>query len=124
MRRILEKQQAAFERDGEPSLAERVDRIERAIELLRTNAHTLCAASDEDFNGRSVSMALGADIVSSIGALEHARSNLQDWMSARPVSIDGALDELGAAAYVRNQPKGVVGIISPWNFPVLLTARP
>jgi coniferyl-aldehyde dehydrogenase len=31
---------------------------------------------------------------------------------------------LGAKAYIEYQPKGVVGIISPWNFPVNLTFTP
>ena len=30
----------------------------------------------------------------------------------------------GARAYIEYQPKGVVGVISPWNFPVNLTFAP
>ena len=31
---------------------------------------------------------------------------------------------LGAKAELRSQPKGVVGIVAPWNFPVNLTFAP
>ena len=52
----------------------------------------------------------------------HARRHLRGWMAPRPV--DTGLAMLGTRAFVQANPKGHVLIISPWNFPVILTLRP
>ena len=61
----------------------------------------------------------------SIGPLQHARDNLAKWMRPEKRKPTPAILGLfGAKAEVRFQPKGVVGVISPWNFPVNLTFAP
>lgn len=54
--------------------------------------------------------------------IKHARSHLSGWM--RPHSVSTPLALLGSSSYVQYEPKGVVLIISPWNFPVNLTFGP
>ena len=49
-------------------------------------------------------------------------SNLDRWMGKRYVSTPLAL--FGSRHYVKAEPKGRVLIISPWNYPVMLTLRP
>src|SRR6202041_3458910 len=66
-----------------------------------------------------------ADVASSIGPLKHARSHVARWMKTeRRGTTPGILGLFGAKAEIRHQPKGVVGVISPWNFPVNLTFTP
>ena len=66
-----------------------------------------------------------ADVASSIGPLKHARDNVRSWMKTeRRRTTPRILGFLGARAEIRHQPKGVVGVISPWNFPVNLTFAP
>ena len=68
---------------------------------------------------------LFTDIAGSIGPLRIAQKQLKDWM--RPVKRKAGpfpLNLLGAKARVEYQPLGVVGVISPWNFPVNLTFTP
>ena len=61
----------------------------------------------------------------SIGPLKHAKAHLSKWMKREKRKVTPALLGLfGARAYVEYQPKGVVGVISPWNFPVNLTFTP
>src|SRR5262249_29789955 len=65
------------------------------------------------------------DIASSIGPLKHARKHVAAWMrTERRATTPRILGWLGGRAEVRHQPKGVVGLISPWNFPVNLTFAP
>ena len=52
----------------------------------------------------------------------HARRHLRGWMAPRPV--DTGLAMLGTRSLVQANPKGHLLIISPWNFPVILTLRP
>jgi len=64
---------------------------------------------------------LFADVSGAVGPLKGARSELDRWMKPQKRKVTpAALGLLGAKAEVRYQPKGVVGVISPWNFPLSL----
>ncbi len=54
--------------------------------------------------------------------LKDAKENLRDWMHEERVKTPMAM--LGSSSRVRHEPKGVVLIISPWNFPINLTFGP
>ncbi|MFK8008883.1 MAG: aldehyde dehydrogenase family protein [Saprospiraceae bacterium] len=54
--------------------------------------------------------------------LKHTKSNLNKWMRKHKVSTPIAM--LGSSSYIKYEPKGVVLIISPWNFPLNLTFGP
>jgi len=54
--------------------------------------------------------------------IAHARKHLRGWMA--PKSTSTPLAMLGTESYVQPEPKGQVLVISPWNFPVILTLRP
>ena len=61
-----------------------------------------------------------ADVVSVLGSLKQAKANLEDWM--QPVACAGMFPD--AVARVEYHPLGVVGAISPWNFPFALSFAP
>jgi coniferyl-aldehyde dehydrogenase len=125
MQAILERQKAAHLRDGEASAALRIERIDRCIRLLRENRQAIEEALNTDFGSRSREATAFTDIAGSIGPLQHARDNLTKWMRPEKRKPTPAILGLfGAKAEVRFQPKGVVGVISPWNFPVNLTFAP
>ena len=125
MNALLARQKAAHLRDGEPSAQKRIERIDRCIALLLDNRAAIEDAICEDFGSRSREATAFTDIAGSIGPLKHARANLEKWMRPEKRRTTPAiLGILGAKAQVRYQPKGVVGIISPWNFPVNLTFAP
>lgn len=125
MNALLAKQKAAHLRDGAPSAAQRIERIDRAIGLLVDNAGAIADALNQDFGSRSKEASAFTDVAASIGPLKHARANLTKWMRPEKRKPTPAILGLfGAKAEIRYQPKGVVGIISPWNFPVNLTFAP
>ena len=125
MQAILARQKAAHLRDGEASAELRIERIERCIRLLRENRSAIEDALNTDFGSRSREATAFTDIAGSIGPLQHARDNLRKWMRPEKRKPTPAILGLfGAKAEVRYQPKGVVGVISPWNFPVNLTFAP
>jgi len=68
---------------GPPSAALRKDRIDRAIDLLRTHKEALVEAIDADYGGRSRQQTLLADILASVESLRYNREHLDEWM-ARP----------------------------------------
>lgn len=122
---ILAKQRNAQLRDGAPSAEIRIDRLNRCIGLLVDRRRDIEAALSTDFGARSPVVTAFADVASSIGPLKLARANVRSWMKTeRRPTTPRILSFLGARAEIRHQPKGVVGVISPWNFPVNLTFAP
>lgn len=125
MAEVLSRQKAANIRDGAPSLEVRIGRLDRAIGLLIKHDQAIVKALTEDFGARAPAVSGITDIGASIGPLKHAKAHVKAWMKPeRRKTTPALLGMLGAKAEIRFQPKGVVGIISPWNFPVNLTFAP
>jgi coniferyl-aldehyde dehydrogenase len=125
MERVLEKQRRAHIKDGPPSVEKRIEWLNRAIGLLVGHKDAISDALREDFGHRSMHATLLTDVSGSIGPLKHAKDSVRSWMKREKRKVSPALLGLfGAKAYVEYQPKGVVGVISPWNFPVNLTFAP
>ena len=121
---LLERQRAAFIAEGAVTARVRLDRLGRALDLLVTHQQRLCDAVTEDYGKRPPGVTLLMDIYPAVQALRHARRNLRRWMRPRPVSTGVPLTAPGSSSEIQYQPLGVVGIISPWNFPVALSFGP
>ena len=125
MRAVLERQRDAQRTEGPPSVEQRIDRLDRAIGLLVGYKDAIVDALREDFGHRSIHTSLLTDVSGSIGPLKFAKENIRAWMRPEKRRVNPSILGLfGARARVEYQPKGVVGIISPWNFPVNLTFAP
>lgn len=110
----------AHVQDGPASAELRRDRIDRAIKLLTENHKELEAAISADYGHRSPYQTLLADVLSSVAELKYAAENVEQWMQAEEQPAPGP----GMKARIQYQPLGVVGIISPWNFPLNLAFSP
>ena len=124
MQSILDRQRKAFLEEGVVSDQVRHDRLERAVNVIKNNEDKLVEAMNADFGHRSHHQSRFTDIASSIGPLRNAQKNLKRWRKSDKRSPMFPLNLLGAKARVDYQPLGVVGVISPWNFPVNLTFTP
>ncbi len=122
---VFRGQKDAVLRDGPPDAALRIDRLSRCINLLVDHQDALCDAMQADFGSRSPDASRLTDIAAAVSALKFARTNVQRWMRPERVSTTpGLLGLFGAKARIEMQPKGVVGIMAPWNFPVFLVFAP
>ncbi|MDP9102565.1 MAG: aldehyde dehydrogenase family protein, partial [Pseudomonadota bacterium] len=116
MQAVLELQKAAHLREGPPSAELRVNRLNRCIKILIENSDAIAEALNTDFGNRPKESTGVTDVAGSIGPLKHARDHLKTWMKTEKRKPTPALLGLfGAKAEVRYQPKGVVGVIAPWN---------
>lgn len=121
---VLGVQRSAFNAELPVSEGARRDRLKRAIAMMVENGDAFAAAMSDDFGHRSHEQSMMTDIGVSIGAAKHALKHLSAWMRPEKRPVRFPLGLLGARARIEYQPKGVVGIISPWNFPVNLTMSP
>ena len=124
MLQVLETQRAAFVAARPEPLSVRRDRLERLKVLLKENAEALCAAMSADFGNRSREMSMMSDIVAGVGLANYCLKNLGKWARPEKRHTNFPLNLLGARSELRYEPKGVIGIVSPWNFPVGLTVTP
>ncbi len=121
---LLERQRRAFEHETVVSAETRISRIDRVIALLVDNQQVLCEATSADFGHRSLDQARMADIFGSLNSLKYAKKHVKRWMKPEKRHVDPPLNLLGAKAAIHYQPKGVVGAIATWNFPVWVPMSP
>ena len=121
---LLQRQKKAHLSDGIPSAQKRIDWIDRCISALIKDQDKIVEALREDFGHRSKDQSMFTDIVASIDSLKHAKKHVHKWMRPEKRKPISPLGFLGAKARVELQPKGVVGVVAPWNFPVNLTFVP
>lgn len=124
MSHTLDIQRGAFLGDLPVSIAVRKDRLNRCIRMLVENSGRFSNALTADFGQRSHNVNLMFDVVAPIRQLKHALKNVERWSRPERRKLDFPLGLLGGRGAVHYQPKGVVGVIAPWNFPVALTMGP
>jgi coniferyl-aldehyde dehydrogenase len=120
--RIFNLQRAAYLRRPYPSYEERVEALKKLERILVDNVDAIADAINADFGCRCSEESKLLEIFTSVDGIRHTRKKLRAWMKPkkRHVSI---LFATGKNRLVP-QPKGVVGIVSPWNYPLFLTVSP
>ncbi len=119
----LKKMHAAArkERVAKP-LAARVAQLDKLEQTLLRNKEEICRAIAADFGHRSKHETLLAEVFITLSTLKYAREHLAEWMA--PEERDVNFTFFPARAELVAQPLGVVGIISPWNYPLQLALAP
>ncbi len=124
MQRLLDSQRAAFTAARPEPLDTRRDRLKRLIALLVDRGEDLSRAMSRDFGHRSHEQSMMTDIMPSVTFAKYCLKHLDRWARTEKRSPNFPLSLFGAKAELRYEPKGVIGIVSPWNFPVGLTMSP
>jgi coniferyl-aldehyde dehydrogenase len=120
--RIFALQREAYLRHPYPSLAERRDNLAKLERILVDNADAIADAVNRDFGHRSAEETKLLELFGCVDGLRHTRRKLRKWM--RPQRRHISMLFATGSNRVIPQPKGVVGIVSPWNYPLFLTVSP
>ncbi|MBD3658124.1 MULTISPECIES: coniferyl aldehyde dehydrogenase [Marinobacter] len=120
--RVFKDQNRAFRNNPMPSLTERQENLKRLKRALLNYQERLVEAMDRDFSCRSRDESRIAEVMPSVQGINYALKHLDEWMkpSKRHVSVLFR----PASNKVYYQPKGVVGVIVPWNYPLYLAIGP
>ncbi|MDP6344443.1 MAG: aldehyde dehydrogenase family protein, partial [Alphaproteobacteria bacterium] len=100
----------------------RRERLGRLRRLVLDNRADIIAAINADFGSRAAEETLVAEVFTTLSGIRHASAHLARWMRPRRRAVDLAFRP--ATARLLPQPLGVVGIISPWNYPLYLALSP
>ncbi|MEZ9836228.1 coniferyl aldehyde dehydrogenase [Vibrio sp. 10N.261.52.C11] len=122
MTMTLNNMQGAFAQNPMPAVSVRIEQLLALKSALIDYTDRLCSAVSEDYGHRSRQDTLMADILPCIGNIDHSIECLPHW-STSSIRHSGPLLSTSRVEVVY-QPKGVVGIIAPWNFPVMLSVGP
>jgi coniferyl-aldehyde dehydrogenase len=124
MQEALQAQRESYLQEGAVSAETRIDRIDRAIDVLVRYGEKVSDALNTDFTCRPREVNMLTDVVGSIGAMKHAKKHLRKWMKPEKRPTIFPLNLLGGRSRIEYQPKGVVGVVAPWNFPVSMVFHP
>jgi len=122
LQQVFERQRQAFAALPSPPLDARRLSLDRLADAIGENAPALAAAISADFGNRSVHETYLLELVPLQNAIRHAKRNLPRWM--RPERRRVAVTSQPGASWIQYQPLGVVGIVSPWNYPLSLALIP
>lgn len=118
----LEKQRTAFNSAPYSSLDDRRKLLLALKKQIIAKQDEFVSALSEDFGHRAKDDSLIGDLVTTLGHLNYTLKHLKRWM--KPEKRHIALHFQPASGVIHYQPKGVVGIMVPWNYPLFLSLGP
>ena len=118
----LDEIKAAYAAEPNPTLEVRLERIGRIEKMLKANEEKICKALVADFGVRDSVETRLIEIQKIYQACAYTRKHLKDWM--KPVQVETPFYMGASEGWIESQSIGVVGIMSPWNYPVRLALLP
>ena len=118
----LDEIKEAYAAEPNPNLEVRLERIGRIEQMISANEEKICKVLAADFGTRHSVESRLLEFQMIYQACNHARKHLKEWMKPQLVPTSAFLGS--SHAWIQMQSLGVVGIMSPWNYPVQLALVP
>jgi len=122
MAALLCRQRDAFVTMGAPALTARKAALRRLRSAILVHRKELNEAVNADFGHRSHYETEVMETVVTIQAIDYLLRNTKRFMKPERRRVEFAYKS--GRAHIEYQPKGVVGIMAPWNYPFSLTMIP
>ena len=118
----LETLKRAFAENPYPEEKLRKQQLKALKLALLKHKDKILKAVSADFGNRSEDETLLADIMPVVMSIDHAIQHLREWMAVEKRKV--ALLFQPITNRIVYQPLGVIGIMSPWNYPIFLSLGP
>ncbi|TKA76939.1 hypothetical protein B0A49_02727 [Cryomyces minteri] len=119
----LALQKAAFLKNQNPSVAERKANVGKIPGMVLANRDAIREAMAKDFGAHPTAATDIIEVLGVAGRAAYVLSQIEKWTAVDSREVDANMYGT-ATGEVRYQPKGVVGNIVPWNFPLDLSLGP
>jgi aldehyde dehydrogenase (NAD+) len=119
--RIYQLQQQNRAAVNSTMAAQRIAKLKKLERAVFARRGEIQAAMWEDYRKPAAEVDL-SEIYPVVSEAKHAIRHLRSWMRPKRAGMRMAL--MGARSTIMHEPKGVVLIVSPWNFPFNLTLGP
>ncbi|MDX1505230.1 MAG: aldehyde dehydrogenase family protein [Spongiibacter sp.] len=117
---IFHTQRAAHQALPMPDRNWRLARIARCVDFVVEQQEAIVEATIADWQHKPASFVKAMELLPVLNHAKHIRKHLAGWMKDAPRAADFPFNLMGAKAFVRYQPLGVVGVMVPWNGPVAM----
>jgi len=122
LEQVFTKQKVEFSKQPYPELAARKRDLANLKQAVLSYQDQIISAMNKDFGCRSSDDTKLGDVLATIMGINYASKKLKKWLKPSKCHI-GVLFQ-PAKAFVMYQPLGVVGIVTPWNYPLFLSIGP
>lgn len=122
LQETLAKQKAAFLRRGFTSYEDRIKALDTLQTALGKYKQRIIDAVISDFGHRSPHETSMTEVLATMGEISTTKRHLKKWMKHRKAPF--SLNTATGTGKILYQPKGVVGIMSAWNYPAFLCVGP
>ena len=119
----LQQQRLAYHADPVPTLAQRLAALDALKALIRDNETALVDGVNADYGSRCRFETRFSEILMVLEDIARTKKQLKKWLKPQKRHIDRLLFPTSSCK-VLPQPLGVVGVIVPWNFPIMLSLAP
>lgn len=118
----LTQQKQAYQRYPVPTAKERIERLARLKKVLLKYQDQIAEAINQDYGNRSITETKIGELITCLEQIKYYSKNLSTWM--KPSKRHVGIIHQPSKAWVQYQPLGVIGIIAPWNYPLVLSVGP
>ncbi|MGF1754370.1 coniferyl aldehyde dehydrogenase [Vibrio makurazakiensis] len=113
---------SAYKVEPYPEVSGRIERLEEVKHRLLAIEKELVAALQEDYGYRSEFDSVICDLMPAVQHINYTTKHLSKWVKSDKRHAGLMLSP--SKVTVEYQPLGVVGVIVPWNFPIVLSIAP
>ena len=121
MQAILQKQRAYFKTGATLPLKFRIDVLKKLQSYIKNNEQEITSALTTDL-GKSAIEGFMCEIGLVLSEISYMLKNIKKFAADEKKKT--CITNFAAKSYVKKSPRGVILIMSPWNYPFLLTLEP